>query len=301
METLRHNRFESLFRGTAYLAFSVVLTALTAILGGPFLYRLFQETGKQFYWCSSLFIAAVLAFAGQMPLALCLFAVTMAIGFVSLIEVKKNTSFFSASFLAVLGSVGFTGLGILVWKFFKDIQILEVLSVHIDKQIEMASKLATFENIEFITTDMLINIFPSLVFSLLFLSLAITFMGKELSRSGFKNQNFMLSQYRVPAMFVLALCLGGLLFVLAKENLTYKYLGLNLLVIVGTFYFIQGLAVFTVLMKTLKMGFIWQLLIYFLIFSQLLFVVLIGFSDFWLDFRQKIYKRYVSKKSGDIS
>lgn len=332
METIQQNHSQSLLRGSIYLVFSVVLTALTAILGGPFLYRLFQENGRAFYWASGLIISSILVVAGQIPLALCLFAVLVVIGLISLIESineneevlinqlnKKLASnklesnvfktmnskngniigLFSASVLAVLGSFVLTSLGVFIWKSVKGVSISETLTVYINKQLEVASKLATFENMQLLNVETIINIFPSLIFSLLFLCLAVTFMGKELSKSGFKNKNFMISQYKVPAFFVVALSAAALLFVLSKENQAYRFLGLNALIIIGTFYFIQGLAVFTALMKTFKMGFFWQLLIYFLIFSQLLFVCLIGFADFWLDFRQKIYKK-LNKKKSDI-
>lgn len=76
--------------------------------------------------------------------------------------------------------------------------------------------------------------------------------------------------------------------------------GMNFLYVVTVLYFFQGLAIIEVFLKAIKAGFFGRFLVYFLMVGQLLPVVaLLGFIDFWIDFRRRIRIAEIKSKKTD--
>lgn len=76
-----------------------------------------------------------------------------------------------------------------------------------------------------------------------------------------------------------------------------KIVALNLLNVMICLYFLQGLAVMFSFFKTFRFGPVWQVLwLFVFVFQLFLFVAIIGFIDYWLDIRKRIYKKVAPTK-----
>lgn len=100
-----------------------------------------------------------------------------------------------------------------------------------------------------------------------------------------------LLEFRLPdSMIWLALTGFGLTMVdFGVKELAV--VGANMMNVFAVLYFFQGLAVLEVILNTLRAGVFMRVLIYFLLVGQMFFLLsLIGFIDFWVDFRRRIRK-----------
>lgn len=80
---------------------------------------------------------------------------------------------------------------------------------------------------------------------------------------------------------------------------TLQVLSLNVFYILVFLYFLQGMAVVVTYFDALKVSPFWRSIWLFVLIVQLLVLVsLIGFSDYWLDYRQKIARKLVNPRNG---
>lgn len=92
------------------------------------------------------------------------------------------------------------------------------------------------------------------------------------------------AEWRLPEPLVAALIVAGVSLLLPATF--FKDLGLNLILVVGTLYFFQGLAVINALLVKRKKP-LW-ILIFGLVFFQIygfIFLAVLGVADVWADFR----------------
>jgi uncharacterized protein YybS (DUF2232 family) len=138
---------------------------------------------------------------------------------------------------------------------------------------------------------MTVKLFPSIIIT----SLAfIMWMNLLIIKSRFKAISP--QEWRSPDWFVAFFIIAGFLTLL--EQKLFHTIGLNLLVIVGQVYFLQGLAIVSVFMKEQKWPGLIRWPIYILILIQIYMMVIVagfGLFDTWFDFRKRI-----RKPKGDI-
>jgi uncharacterized protein YybS (DUF2232 family) len=145
------------------------------------------------------------------------------------------------------------------------------------EQFEFKQSLQTFQ-------VMIVTLFPSIIIScyavIMWVNLLIiTRRFKVVSVKEWKSPDW------VVAFFILA----GL-FTLFEQKLL-QAIGLNLLVIVGQVYFLQGLAIVSVFMDERKWPGMIRWPIYILILIQIYMMIIVagfGLFDTWFDFRKRI-------------
>lgn len=70
---------------------------------------------------------------------------------------------------------------------------------------------------------------------------------------------------------------------------TYRWIGTNGVNVAAGLFFLQGLAVVATFLESRKASNLWRAVTYGFVFSQLfIFVALLGFLDFWMEFRSRI-------------
>lgn len=100
-----------------------------------------------------------------------------------------------------------------------------------------------------------------------------------------------LTLWKTPEFIVWFVIAGGLMALLPMGDL--KLLGLNLLIVIGTIYFFQGLAIVSFYFEKWKMPFFVKGFVYAVLFLQqfaLMATAVLGLFDVWFDFRKLVKK-----------
>jgi hypothetical protein len=116
--------------------------------------------------------------------------------------------------------------------------------------------------------------------------------------AAFLNQPFALSvkhprllDFKTPDLMVwpfLFSILGSFLKGLPE---TFTVISFNTMIIMGSFYFFQGLAVLENILYTIRAGLFPRILVYVLLVGQMfLFLVSVGLLDYWIDIRTQFLK-----------
>lgn len=137
----------------------------------------------------------------------------------------------------------------------------------------------------------LLNLFPALVMvSALSFVLINLLAGRAIfQRWGIPSPDFGdLSFWKIPDPMVWFVILAGGLILIPRGDV--RIVGLNLLIIFLFFYLFQGFAIIHFLFRKKNVPLFFRGMIYFLIFAQnflFLIVIVLGFSDIWIDFRKR--------------
>ena len=100
-----------------------------------------------------------------------------------------------------------------------------------------------------------------------------------------------LTLWKTPEFIVWFVIAGGLMALLPVGDL--KLLGFNLLIVIGTIYFFQGLAIVSFYFEKWKMPFFVKGFVYAVLFLQqfaLMATAVLGLFDVWFDFRKLVKK-----------
>lgn len=98
--------------------------------------------------------------------------------------------------------------------------------------------------------------------------------------------------WRLPEILIWPLIGAGLSLLLPSEALTT--IGLNLLLVLGLLYFMQGVAIMTALLAHWRLPPLLRGLLYALVIFQVYGIILVaglGIADVWLDFRHRLQAR----------
>jgi hypothetical protein len=222
------------------------------------------------------------------------------IAFLLLFCIYKNisseyTSFFSIIYLVLVSIIFFIVFYILTNKYFHTF-VYERLSQYLDSFIYpniIKDEQAVFKNTIFAIKDYFYTIF----FIYFCISFAIAY---HIACAHFKKMKIMINPYflnnmwRPKEILVYGLILSSFSYIIcSKFFASYKYLNiinLNIVIIFGFLYILNGLMLFFYFTKRLAINFFIKFLFLILIlFSPLMIISLgiFGLSDVWLDFRSR--------------
>ncbi len=100
-----------------------------------------------------------------------------------------------------------------------------------------------------------------------------------------------LTLWKTPEFFVWVLIAGGLMIILPVGDL--RLTGINVVVVMGTLYFLQGLAIVAFFFERWKMPFFIKGFVYAVLFLQQfasMVIAALGLFDVWFDFRKLVKK-----------
>jgi uncharacterized protein YybS (DUF2232 family) len=137
------------------------------------------------------------------------------------------------------------------------------------------------------------------------LALALIGVNKLLTAFSLPGRRFDVSSseeltlFRVPDP-VLWFAMVAILGAFVKHGRPWlEVISLNALNVLAVLYFFQGLAVIASAFRVFKIGPFWQVLWYFVLVVQLfLMVSLLGFVDFWLEFRERLTRKPAETNKG---
>ncbi len=284
------------FKYISLLVAGLLLALLTPVLAAVPMRLVRQGFGRGFYWGGHLLVAGSLVGAGLPGLAFGYAVLLLLIGVYSELE-DSNGSIFVASLLAIACTAGVVATSTALWMYFKSIDPL----VFIKSQLAAYSAQAVKWDMQAsLNADALLPLLPAVALVFLVLSLAAGLVWEKgmsrwvrLPQPPQQRLHFMdLTSYRVPDVFVWV-TMVALLGAFTQHKLAwFEIVSENLLVALITIYFFQGLAIVVRFFRAFRFSPFWQGFFYILIVLQLIpLVSLLGYVDFWFDFRQRLAKK----------
>ena len=248
-----------------------------------------------------LTIIVMVAVLGGLSIDILFFVELLLLGFVLSELIELNLSI-EKTMLYTCGSVMFIGIvGLLFYNNLSDKGFYALVAEYVSKNLILTLEIYenmgvsqesihmisnSLENIEYV----LIRIIPALVVaSTLFVSWTNLLVAKPILKShGFFYPSFgSLKHWKAPEFLVWGIIGCGLLLLLPER--TFKFFGLNGLLIMLTIYFFQGIAIVSFYFEKKKFPRMLRVFLYSLIALQqvvLLVIIGLGFFDMWLNFRK---------------
>ncbi|MCK6599002.1 MAG: YybS family protein [Bdellovibrionaceae bacterium] len=279
--------------------YSLITALVTVFFSGPFLRVLRRSYGPMVYW--SLFIALVSASAiTKTYLVLCfLGALWLTLGLS--VEFEKARMSFSINLLisSIVGALFSMG-GYVYVLAEEGINNFERFKVYFKEAVETFLKAKSEVEVDW---EMLIYQIPSMVMLFFLVSIVVGYLFERRvyfwlklpKQSTFYKINFL--DYKVSELTVWVSLFALLIGVLDLKNLNLENLKIwqavssNLINILVIVFFFQGMAIMESFLRKIKAGIFFRAFTYFIFIGQLFLVLsLLGFIDFWIDFRTRIDK-----------
>lgn len=220
----------------------------------------------------------------------------------------EKTMLYSSGFVVFTGTVC-----LFIYSQASNTGIIALVSEYVAKNLELTLSLyedmgvspkniqtisASLENIRYV----LVRIIPAfVVVSTFFVSWSCLLIAKPMLKNKqlFYPDFGSLSLWKAPESLVWGVIGSGFMLILPLN--TFKLIGLNVLLVLMTIYFFQGIAIVSYYFEKKQFPRILRFFLYCLIALQqiiLLLVIGIGFFDMWLNFRKLEMKKDDELQSG---
>ena len=270
---------------------AALLSPSTVILGALPMRVLRRSYGRLPYWAGMLATAAVISAAGVPFWGLILLALTVATGVYAEIEEQGGSAFLSG-FGGILTAVGVSVLSVGAWVYTTGSHLLAEVRAQVAPMVASLTQVNT--GAPAITVDQVIQELPSGIVVALMVALAIALIGESKLRNALRlsserPEGQPLKSFRVPDALVWAVILT-VLGAFFKHGIGWLQISSqNVFQVLMAVYFFQGLAVVAHVFESFKVSPLWQGLWYLVLVLQLFLAVsLVGFADYWLEFRSRL-------------
>jgi len=253
-----------------------------------------------------LTILLMTVFLGGVSIDILFFFELLLLGFI-LSELFELDLTVEKTMLYASGSVVLTGIVCLL--FYSQVSntgIIALVSEYVAKNLELTLALyesmgVSAENIQMISESLnniqyvLVRIIPAIVVtSTVFVSWSCLLIAKPMlkSRKLFYPAFGSLNLWKAPESLVWGVIGSGVMLILPYKTL--KIIGLNILLVLMTIYFFQGIAIVSFYFEKKQFSRMLRFVLYSLIALQqivLLVVIGLGIFDMWLNFRKLEIKR----------
>ena len=279
-------------------ALAVIFSSFTYVCGAVPIMVIRQAYGRVGFFAGVTAASSLLFFLDHSFLAITFIGLALLVGIYSEMELGGATPA-GAGLLSVLFVSGVSAIFSSVYVQYNQLSLVSVLRVKI---LEMLAQLRELNpNIQ-IEVDTVMGQLPSGILSVLIFALAISVISyRSLAgllrvdlRERFRSN---LLTFELPNLCVWLTIIGIALVGLNLPSELYRLVGLNILNVMIVLYFFQGLAIVVSFFRAFRVSFFWQVTWMLLLIVQLFVVVsLIGFVDYWLDLRKRMYKRVAPSK-----
>ncbi len=281
------------------VAWTLLLTSLTFMLGAVPLNGLYHSMGRTIYWLFWVSLSVVLLIFKLVPLALGLLAISLVVGLYN--EIKGHGySYITAGFAAIFATTSTFFAGAYYWaavnqfewgSFFK-----EYIKDNVLKYLPPAGEKAAPLDLEQIVMQL-----PSAGVILLTVSLFLAIVLEERVLTWLQlpvAKTKKLREFKLPDVMIW-IFISSLLMAFVKVDLgILNLVGINVLNVVVLFYYFQGIAVIATYFELTKMSPFWRSMIYIFATMQLfLAVALFGVMDYWMNFRLKMTNKMTEIKN----
>lgn len=284
---------QNMMKSTLIVVWSVILTAITCVMGAIPLNALRKSSKGWVYWAISLSLAGAFLATGYTSLFISYLSLTVLIGLMVEFE-KKGLSLLASSFLSILLTAAMQLVAMGGWiKITKPVSVYDDLVVRLQQVLDQL--VASNSSID-ITADQIVNQLPSGVLMVLIsaCALALIFEKKIMAWQGILIvRKEKLHDFKLPESFIWAFMLSVAGAFLKHDIAWLQILSINIFNVGVLLYFLQGLAVVVTSLMVLKVGVLWRAIILALLVVQLFPLVSgIGIVDLWMNFRAKLINRY---------
>lgn len=292
-------RLKWAFNYILLLALAVILTAATFVFGALPMRVVRRLYGRRTFWAGFGVVAAVL-FAAHAPLyALMVFALSVLIGVTTEVE-EHGGSVFTAGLAGVLSALGVSALGGGLWLQQSKLHLVEELRRGVTELIE---RMAQVNPKSAISADLVLQQLPSVVVISLVCALALALIGEARVLYWFRAldprkaqralvERARLISFRVPDAFIWLTIVSTFGAFYRHGQAWAEIASVNALNVLVFMFFFQGLAIVTHAFGVFKVSNFWRSLWYIVLVLQLFLIVsLVGFADFWLEFRQRLTRK----------
>ncbi len=289
------------FRGFRLLSlslFSTILTSLTMVLGAIPLRQIHQIFGAYVFWPSQLLLAIGL-FALEPSLSFAYLTLLVLVGAFRFAEQGADVRLFAAGAFSISASIAVILLSLGAWQSYSGVPISEVIKAKIEGGMILFPENPGREGL---TVDEIFAVLPAIAICSLIASLCLSLVFDRVRKPRLSKHSLAdeIGQFKVPPAFIWIACAAALGYFLNHSMEWLNILSLNALYVISFLYFLQGMAVVSYLFSALRIGPGWRFILYLLLFLQLYVVSLVGFTDYWLEFRERIFKK-VSEKNSNLS
>ncbi len=277
----------------------LLMCSATFILGAAPLLSLRSYFGRQQFFLVSFALALGTALSGHYFLMALFLGQVLLVGIYSELELQ-GLGYAVSALLSLLLVSGLTALAGGAYVHLTHSNMMAILQERAKEVLDNIHRLNSGVNLD---VDYLVAQVPSGIVVSLILSLAFAIL-LERSIGGFigarlekKPNYYSLLSFELPDVCIWITLIGIAGVGLKLNSPAFKTLGINVLNVMATLYFFQGFAVAFSFFKTFRIGVVWQYLWAFvLVFQLFLFVAVLGFVDYWLDIRKRLYRKVAPTK-----
>jgi hypothetical protein len=284
----------TLSRLSVISSISVMMSVLTVVFGTPFLRVIRNAYGSLTFWgLMFLFLSGTTLLKADW-LSFIVGSVWLTTG-ISLELEKRKISFLANAIVSLV--IGFSVCTVGILTVFKRLGVVDLARAteYFKEAVKPLVKVQENQEVDY---SALVLQIPSMVFIVLLLGLAIGYLMERrirfwfrLSKQGYVYK-FDFLKFRVPDGLIWVALFSLLFSTLGTMGKGFFWLGMlgsNLVNVFLVVFFFQGLAILETFLMQVKAGVFLRTLSYFIFLGQLFLVLsIVGFLDFWFDFRGKL-------------
>ncbi len=284
----------SLSRLSVISSIAMLMSVLTVVFGTPFLRVIRNVYGSLTFWGLVLLFVGGTTLLKADWLSFVVGSVWLTTG-ISLELEKRKVSFLTNSIVSLTTGFIVCGAGLLGVLKSLGVTDLARATEYVQEAVKPLVKGQMNQELDY--TALVLQI-PSMLFIVLLLSLAIGFLMERRIRFWFRLMKqgyvykFDFLKFRVSDKLIWVALFSLLFSVLGGFGPSFKTLetvGSNFVNVFIVVYFFQGLAVLEHILIQIRAGVFLRTFSYFIFLGQLFLVLsIVGFLDFWFDFRGKI-------------
>ncbi|MBL7557781.1 MAG: DUF2232 domain-containing protein [Bdellovibrionaceae bacterium] len=284
----------SLSRLSVISSIAMLMSVLTVVFGTPFLRVIRNVYGSLTFWGLVLLFVGGTTLLKADWLSFVVGSVWLTTG-ISLELEKRKVSFLTNSIVSLTTGFIVCGAGLLGVLKSLGVTDLARATEYVQEAVKPLVKGQMNQEMDY--TALVLQI-PSMLFIVLLLSLAIGFLMERRIRFWFRLMKqgyvykFDFLKFRVSDKLIWVALFSLLFSVLGGFGPSFKTLetvGSNFVNVFIVVYFFQGLAVLEHILIQIRAGVFLRTFSYFIFLGQLFLVLsIVGFLDFWFDFRGKI-------------
>lgn len=297
----RPSVFSRLLKYILLLGLSALLSSLTIVFGAVPMRMVRRSFGRWPYWLGHAAVVAAMFALGFSAFSLLVLALVFMTGAYTEVE-EHGGAVFASGLGGVLAGLGAGAVALGAKLYVHKAALLNELRAQIAPLVDRMAQLNPKAQI---TIDTVLQQLPSgfVITLMIALSFALIWERRLLTWSKLQEQKegvhtVGLRSFQVPGATVWLSMLAILGAFLQHGNHVLEMVSVNLLNILAVLYFFQGLAVVATAFEVFKVGRVWQTLWYIMIVLQLfLLVSLLGFADYWVEFRQRLSRKPTEAKN----
>lgn len=288
----------------ALVLLGALLSATTIVFGGAPLLALRRSYGRSLYWILSATVFVVSLNSDQLLLWLPFISLVFLVGVFSELE-AGHVALVPAGIISVAMSVGVAIFGFFISARVHGVSALGTVQEQAQLFVGYLQKLNPEIKLD---VSALTAQVPSVVVMAALMSLWIGLLLERRFRDAFRTRPIKLDivfknflQFSLPDFFIWAAIVSLLGAFVETGHPVVQVVSMNAMNILIVLFFFQGVAVLASFFQAFRVGTIWQGLIYIVLVGQLFILLsVIGFMDYWLEFRRRMSSNRPAQTTGEV-